>query len=68
MAREAYKELSQTGQLGPETFELLRRLVHQVRQSSGFPPPEGYAEWDDDAAYDVITAMVTRAGAGGSTS
>ncbi len=49
---------------GPETFELLRRLVHQVRQSSGFPPPEGYAEWDDDAAYGVITAMVTREGAG----
>lgn len=60
----AYEELSQTGQLGPETFELLRCLVHQVRHSSGFPPPEGYAEWDDDAAYDVITAMLTREGAG----
>ncbi|WP_179887583.1 hypothetical protein [Streptomyces sp. b94] len=50
--------------MGPETFELLRRLVHQVRQSSGFPPPEGYAEWNDDAAYDVITAMLTREGTG----
>ncbi|MFC4469308.1 hypothetical protein ACFPH6_33150 [Streptomyces xiangluensis] len=60
----AYEELSQTGQLGPETFELLRRLVHQVRRSSGFPPPEGYAEWSDDAAYDVITSMLTREGAG----
>ncbi|MEU2764686.1 hypothetical protein [Streptomyces sp. NPDC007094] len=64
MAGGAYEELSHTGQLGPETFELLRRLVHQVRQSSGFPPPEGYAEWNDDAAYDVITAMLTREGAG----
>ncbi|MCC0574196.1 hypothetical protein [Streptomyces californicus] len=64
MAGGAYEELSHTGQLGPETFELLRRLVHQVRQSSGFPPPEGYAEWNDDAAYDVITAMLTREGTG----
>ncbi|WP_234342029.1 hypothetical protein [Streptomyces sp. NRRL F-4707] len=60
----AYEELSQTGKLGPQTFELLRQLVHQVRRSSGFPPPEGYAEWSDDAAYDVITAMLTREGAG----
>ncbi|MGW1917635.1 hypothetical protein ACWCQS_45050 [Streptomyces sp. NPDC002076] len=60
----ALEELSQTGQLGPETFELLRRLVHQVRRSAGFPPPEGYVEWSDDAAYDVITAMLTREGAG----
>ncbi|MFF4764122.1 hypothetical protein [Streptomyces sp. NPDC001292] len=60
----AYEELSQTGKLGPETFELLQRLVHQVRRSSGFPPPEGYQEWSDDAAYDVITAMLTREGAG----
>ncbi|MFF3990595.1 hypothetical protein ACFY0B_39295 [Streptomyces sp. NPDC001797] len=60
----AYEELLQTGKLGPETFQLLRRLVHQVRRASGFPPPEGYAEWSDDAAYDVITAMLTREGAG----
>ncbi|MFF4978272.1 hypothetical protein [Streptomyces sp. NPDC001083] len=64
MAGGAYEELSQMGQLGPETFELLRRLVHQVRRSSGFPPPEGYEEWNDDAAYDVITAMLTREGTG----
>ncbi|MGW7244272.1 hypothetical protein [Streptomyces sp. NPDC054804] len=64
MAGGAYEELSQTGQLGTETFELLRRLVHQVRRSSGFPPPEGYEEWNDDAAYEVITAMLAREGAG----
>lgn len=28
------------------------------------PSPEGYEEWNDDAAYDVITAMLTREGAG----
>jgi hypothetical protein len=64
MADGAYEELLRTGQLGPETFELLRRLVHQVRRSSGFPPPEGYAQWNDDAAYEVITAMLSREGAG----
>jgi len=39
-------------------------LVHQVRHASGFPPPQGYAQWSDDAAYEVITAMLTREGAG----
>lgn len=64
MATGAYEELSRTGRLGPESFELLLRLVHQVRRSSGFPPPEGYAQWNDDAAYEVITAMLAREGAG----
>lgn len=64
MAGGAYEELSRTGQLGPESLEVLRRLVHQVRRSSGFPPPQGYAEWSNDAAYDVITAMLSREGAG----
>ncbi|MGI5518981.1 hypothetical protein [Streptomyces sp. CA-106131] len=64
MASGAYEEISLTGQLGPQTFEVLRRLVHQVHRSSGFPPPEGYSEWSDDAAYDVITGMLTREGAG----
>ncbi|MGW6261533.1 hypothetical protein [Streptomyces sp. NPDC055085] len=60
----AYEELATTGQLGPKTFELLLRMVHQVRRASGFPPPEGYTQWTDDAAYDVITAMLTREGEG----
>ncbi|GAA3885693.1 hypothetical protein [Streptomyces lannensis] len=60
----AYEELSQTGELGPAGFELLLRLVHQIRRSSGFPPPEGHLEWTDDAAYDVVAAMLTRGGAG----
>ncbi|MFD0257497.1 hypothetical protein [Kitasatospora indigofera] len=64
MASSAFEELSQTGQLGPVSFDLLRRLVHQVRRASGFPPPDGYAQWSDDAAYDVITALLTREGEG----
>ncbi|MEU9074446.1 hypothetical protein AB0D22_07160 [Kitasatospora sp. NPDC048538] len=64
MASSAFEELSQTGELGPISFELLRRLVHQVRHTYGFPPPEGYSEWSDDAAYDLITTMLTREGEG----
>ena len=64
MTGGAYEELSQTGEPGPKTLELLLRMVHQVRRASGFPPPEGYTLWSDDAAYDVITAMLTREGAG----
>ncbi|MGY4744571.1 hypothetical protein [Streptomyces sp. ATMOS53] len=64
MTGGAYEELSQTGEPGPKTLELLLRMVHQVRRASGFPPPEGYTQWSDDAAYDVITAMLTREGAG----
>ncbi|MGW0846941.1 hypothetical protein ACWD26_43870 [Streptomyces sp. NPDC002787] len=63
MASGAFEEL-QTGEFGPATFDLLRRLVHQVRRASGFPPPEGHAVWSDDAAYDVITAMLSQEGAG----
>ncbi|MGW8359239.1 hypothetical protein ACWGK1_01500 [Streptomyces wedmorensis] len=63
VTESAYEEL-QTGGLGPATFELLRRLVHQVRRGTGFPPPEGHTVWSDDAAYDVISAMLSQEGAG----
>lgn len=63
VTESAYEEL-QTGGLGPATFELLRRLVHQVRRGTGFPPPEGHTVWSDDAAYDVISAMLAQEGAG----
>ncbi|MCX4428926.1 hypothetical protein [Streptomyces mirabilis] len=63
MASGAFEEL-QTGEFGPATFDLLRRLVHQVRRASGFPPPEGHTVWSDDAAYDVISAMLSQEGAG----
>ncbi|MFE2118364.1 hypothetical protein ACFXAY_33885 [Streptomyces microflavus] len=61
MTDSAYEEL-QTGGFGPATFELLRRLVLQVRRAYGFPPPEGYAQWSDEAAYEVVLAMVTAKG------
>lgn len=61
MASGAFEEL-QTGEFGPVTFDLLRRLVHQVRRASGFPPPEGHTVWSDDAAYDVISAMLSQKG------
>ncbi|MCX4758593.1 hypothetical protein [Kitasatospora purpeofusca] len=64
MASSAFEELLQTGEPGPVTLDLLRQLVHQVRRTYGFPPPEGYTEWSDDAADDVITSMLTREGEG----
>ncbi|MFB7170647.1 hypothetical protein ACFCYM_07445 [Streptomyces sp. NPDC056254] len=63
MTDSAYEEL-QTGGFGPATFDLLRRLVHQVHRTYGFPPPEGHTSWSDDAAYDVISAMLSQEGAG----
>ncbi|MEU8926208.1 hypothetical protein AB0D10_35645 [Kitasatospora sp. NPDC048545] len=64
MATSAFEELSQTGELGYASLELLRRLVHQVRRTYGFPPPEGHSEWSDPAAYDLINAMLARKGEG----
>ncbi|MFB7344786.1 hypothetical protein ACFCZ6_32560 [Streptomyces hydrogenans] len=63
MTDSAYEEL-QNGGFGPATLELLRRLVHQVRHSTGFPPPEGHTVWSDEAAYDVVGAMLSQEGAG----
>lgn len=61
VTNSAYEEL-QTGGWGPVSFELLRRLVHQVRRAYGFPPPKDHAQWSDDAAYEVVLAMVTDKG------
>ncbi|WP_232795083.1 hypothetical protein [Kitasatospora sp. NRRL B-11411] len=56
--------MSQLGKLGDASFELLRRLVHQVRRTYGFPPPDGHTVWSDDAAYELLAAMLSRKGGG----
>ncbi|MCX4539050.1 hypothetical protein [Streptomyces sp. NBC_01669] len=64
MTNGAFEELTRLRQLGPVSFDLLRRLVHQVRRAYGFPPPDGHTQWSDDAAYEVVVAMLTREGKG----
>ncbi|MFJ8076984.1 hypothetical protein ACIQ7Q_24330 [Streptomyces sp. NPDC096176] len=64
MTESAYEELTRLRQLGPVSLNLLRRLVHQVRRAYGFPPPEGHTQWSDEAADEVVLAMLTRKGEG----
>lgn len=64
VAGAAFEELSQTGELGAATLDLLRRMARQVTRTSSFPPPEGHARWNDDAVDDLLTDMLSRPGAG----
>lgn len=65
MAGGAYEELARDGRLGNEGFELLRRVGRQVTRTQGFPPPEGYDRWENDAVDELLHRMITREGAGG---
>lgn len=56
----AYEELTRLRHPGPVALDLLRRLVHQVRRSYGFPPPEDHTQWSDEAADEVVLAMLAR--------
>lgn len=65
MAGGAYEELARYGQLGDKGFELLRRVGRQVARAQGFPPPEGYNRWENDAVDELLHRMITREGEGG---
>lgn len=60
MTDSAYEELTRLRHPGPVALDLLRRLVHQVRRSYGFPPPEDHTQWSDEAADEVVLAMLAR--------
>ncbi len=62
MELDAYEELSQTGQCGAATVELLLRLCGQVVRTSSFPPPPEYQDWSEDAIYDLLTDMFSKKG------
>ncbi|MGW0566005.1 hypothetical protein [Streptomyces tauricus] len=64
MAGGAYEELARCGHLADESFELLRRVGRQVARTQGFPPPEGYGRWEDEAVDELLHRMITREGAG----
>ncbi|MBK6873556.1 MAG: hypothetical protein IPJ14_07850 [Kineosporiaceae bacterium] len=58
----AYAELEQSGECGPGTLALLRRLGAQVVGTSSFPPPDGHRHWDADAVDDLLADMFARSG------
>ena len=49
----AYAELEESGECGPATLALLRRLGAQVVATSSFPPPDGHRRWTDVPLDDV---------------
>ena len=49
----AYDELVSAGRFGPQCARMLYRAVQTVAIARNFPPPDGHARWDPDAAMDV---------------
>lgn len=48
-----YDELVSGGSFGPQCARMLYRAVQAVAIARNFPPPDGHARWDGDAAIDV---------------
>ncbi len=49
----AYDEFVSAGRLGPLCARMLYGAVQTVAIARNFPPPDGHARWDGDAAMDV---------------
>jgi hypothetical protein len=49
----AYDELVSAGRFGPHCARMLYRAVQTVAIARNFPPPDGHARWDRDAAAEV---------------
>lgn len=62
MAVGAYEELAGSGRLGDLSLELLRRVGRQVCRTRGFPPPEGYERWTDEAVDEFLHEMFAKKG------
>src|ERR1700712_578865 len=61
----ALTELVATNTVGPETVDLLIRLVGQSSRTSSFPPPLGHSAWSDQAVIDCVgSILASERGAG----
>jgi hypothetical protein len=56
----AFEELTADRTPGPQTIDLLIRLVAQVTRMSSFPPPGGHSRWSDQAVLDHIATLISR--------
>jgi hypothetical protein len=56
----AFEELNVQRTPGPQTIELLQRLVAQVTRPGTFPPPGGHQRWSDQAVLDHIGTLLSR--------
>ncbi|MFI1386693.1 hypothetical protein [Embleya sp. NPDC020886] len=62
MTSGAYDELTRNGRLGDASLDLLRCVGRQVTRTQGFPPPEGYSGWTDEAVDVLLAEMFSRKG------
>ena len=57
----AFQELTESGTVGPETVDLLIRLVGQTGRTNSFPPPLGHGSWSDQAVLDYVGSILSTA-------
>jgi hypothetical protein len=57
----AFQELTESGVVGPETVDLLIRLVGQTGRTQSFPPPLGHGSWSDQAVLDYVGSILASA-------
>lgn len=55
----AFAELSGSDGVGPETVNLLTRLVGQIGRTNSFPPPLGHPRWTDQAVIDYVGSILS---------
>lgn len=54
----AFRELTESREVGPETVDLLIRLVGQTSRTNSFPPPLGHGNWSDQAVLDYVGSIM----------
>ena len=58
VSMSAHDELVGTGLVGPETIDLLIKLVGQTSRTGTFPPPLGHPGWSDQAVIDYVGSIL----------
>ena len=57
----AFQDLTESSVVGPETVDLLIRLVSQTGRTKSFPPPLGHGSWSDQAVLDYVGSILSSA-------